>query len=161
VHHAVPRRGYIGVFNRSHYESVLAERVLELVPRKEWRQRYQQIVDWERMLVANGVVLLKFHLHISRGEQADRFRERLGNPKKYWKFSEADLKVRQHWDDYIEAYDDMLNATSHPDARWHVVPSDHNWYRDYVIATTVVQALESLRLKWPKPAMDLSGIKIK
>lgn len=161
VHHAVPRRGYIGVFNRSHYEAVLAERVLKLVPRAEWRLRYRQIVDWERMLVENGVVLLKFHLHISREEQAERFRERLANPKKYWKFSAADLKVRQRWDDYAEAYEDMLNATSHSEARWHVVPSDHNWYRDYIIATTVTRALEGLRLHWPKPVTDLSKVRIK
>jgi PPK2 family polyphosphate:nucleotide phosphotransferase len=161
IHHAVPRRGNIGVFNRSQYESVLAERVLGLVPRKVWSARYEQIVDFERMLEANGVLVLKFYLHISREEQAARFKERLANPKKNWKFSHADLTTRQHWDDYIDAYEDMLNKTSHPAARWHVVPADRNWYRDYVIADTVARAVGKLKLKWPKPSEDLSKIKFK
>lgn len=161
VHRAVPRYGNIGVFNRSHYEGVLAERVLGLVSRKTWLQRYDQIVAWERMLVENHVVLLKFFLHLGREEQAERFRERLKNPHKNWKFSEGDLTVRKHWDEYQEAYEDMLNATSHKAARWHIVPADRNWYRDFVIAKTVVKAVESLLLKWPKPKTDLSRIRIK
>jgi PPK2 family polyphosphate:nucleotide phosphotransferase len=161
IHKAIPRFGNIGVFNRSQYEAVLAERVLEIVPRKVWSERYAQIVDFERMLVANRVVVLKFHLHISRDEQAERFRERLANPHKNWKFSQADLSTRQLWDDYVEAYEDMLNATSHAAARWHVVPANRNWYRDYVVATIVVKAMEDLHLKWPKPREDLSKIKIK
>lgn len=160
IHRAVPRRGNIGVFNRSHYEAVLAERVLEIVPRKTWARRYGQIVDFERLLVANGVVVLKFYLHLSRKEQARRFKERLANPEKYWKFSHADLTTRQHWDDYIAAYEDMLNATSHPAARWHLVPGDRNWYRDHVVAGAVVRALDGLKMKWPKPAEDLSKIRI-
>lgn len=161
IHHAVPRRGNIGVFNRSHYESVLAERVLGLVPKKVWSRRYEQIVDFERMLVANDVLVLKFYLHISRDEQAARFKERLSNPEKNWKFSHADLTTRQHWDDYIDAYEDMLNATSHADARWNLVPADRNWYRDYVIAETVVDAVSALKMQWPKPTEDLSKIRIK
>lgn len=154
IHQAVPRRGNIGVFNRSHYEAVLAERVLGLVPKKVWQARYGQIVDFERMLVANGVLVLKFYLHLSRGEQAVRFKERLANPEKNWKFSHADLATRQHWGDYIEAYEDMLNATSHPAARWHLVPADRNWYRDHVVASTVHRALAALKLKWPKTKRD-------
>ncbi len=161
IHRAVPRRGNIGVFNRSHYEAVLAERVLGLVPRKVWSRRYRQIVDFEHMLVENRVLVLKFFLHISREEQAARFKERLANPKKNWKFSHADLTTRQHWDDYIDAYEDMLNATSHAVARWHLVPADRNWHRDFVIADTVARALQGLRLKWPKPTEDLSKIRIK
>lgn len=161
IHKAVPRYGNIGVFNRSHYESVLAERVLELVPKKVWARRYEQIVDFERMLVANRVLVLKFYLHISRDEQAARFKERLANPKKNWKFSHADLTTRQHWDDYIEAYEDMLNATSHPDARWHLIPADRNWYRDCLVAETVARAVDGLKMKWPKPTEDLSKIHIK
>ena len=160
IHRAVPRRGNIGVFNRSHYEAVLAERVLGLVPRKVWSRRYGQIVDFERMLVENRVRVLKFYLHISRDEQAARFKERLANPKKNWKFSQADLTTRQHWDDYIDAYEDMLNATSHPAARWHLVPADRNWYRDYVVADTVARALGELKMHWPKPTEDLSKIRI-
>ncbi len=160
IHKAVPRYGNIGVFNRSHYEAVLAERVLKIVPKKIWSERYDQIVDFEKMLIANNVVLLKFYLHLGKDEQAERFEERLSNPKKNWKFSQADLKTRQHWDDYIDAYEDMLNATSHKDARWHLVPADRNWYRDHVIATTVVKAMEALKLKWPEPKEDLSRIRI-
>ncbi|MBC7794999.1 MAG: polyphosphate kinase 2 family protein [Clostridia bacterium] len=161
VHNAIPRYGYIGVFNRSHYEAVLAERVLKLAPEKELAQRFEQIVDWERMLVQNRVVLLKFHLNISREEQALRFKERLVNPKKNWKFSQGDLKTRQLWSDYAQAYEDMLNGTSHRDARWHSVPADRNWYRDYIVAKTVVKALEDLKLNWPKATEDLSKIRVK
>lgn len=160
VHKAVPRYGNIGVFNRSHYEAVLAERVLEIAPRKVWSRRYAQIVDWERMLVENRVVILKFYLHLSRDEQAERFEERLANPKKNWKFSRADLATRKKWDAYLEAYEDMLNATSHRAAPWHVVPADRNWYRDYVVARAVVDAMEGLALKWPRPKEDLSRIRI-
>jgi len=161
IHRAVPRRGNIGVFNRSHYEAVLAERVLGLVPRKTWTHRYGQIVDFERMLVENGMIILKFYLHISRDEQAERFKERLANPEKNWKFSHADLTTRQHWRNYIEAYEDMLNATSHPAARWHLVPADRNWYRDHVIASTVVRALRDLQMKWPRMSRELSRSRIK
>lgn len=160
IHHAVPRRGNLGVFNRSHYESVLAERVLEIVPRSTWSRRYKQIVDFEKMLVANGVLVLKFYLHLSRDEQAERFKERLADPQKNWKFSHADLTTRQHWDDYIDAYEDMLNATSHPAARWHLVPSDRNWYRDWIVADTVARALDELRMKWPKPNENLTKVRI-
>jgi PPK2 family polyphosphate:nucleotide phosphotransferase len=161
IHKAVPRYGNFGVFNRSHYEAVLAERVLGIVPKPVWRQRYGQIVAFERLLVENRVVLLKFYLHISREEQAARFEERLRNPQKYWKFSRADIATRQRWDDYIDAYEDMLNATSHREARWNLVPADRNWYRDHVIATTVVTALERLHMKWPKLGKGLGQIRIK
>jgi PPK2 family polyphosphate:nucleotide phosphotransferase len=160
IHRVVPRWGNIGVFNRSHYEAVLAERILGVVPRKVWQQRYRQIVDFERMLVENDTVVIKFYLHLSRQEQAERFEERLANPKKYWKFSHADITARQRWDDYIEAYEDMLNATSHADAPWHLVPADRNWYRDHVIASTVAGALKSLKMKWPKLREDVSKLRI-
>jgi PPK2 family polyphosphate:nucleotide phosphotransferase len=161
VHCAVPRRGNIGIFNRSHYEAVLAERVLGEVSASECQRRYGEIIDFERMLAANGVVLLKFFLHLSKDEQAERFRARLELPHKKWKFSSADLESRRHWQEYMHAYEDVLNATSHPDARWHVVPADHKWYRDYIVARTVVKTLEGLKLKWPKPKEDLSKIRIK
>ena len=160
VHKTVPRYGNIGVFNRSHYEAVIAERVLKIVSPKVWKQRYAEIVDWERMLVANHVVVLKFFLHLGRDEQAERLRERLHNPKKQWKFSEGDLVVREQWNEYAAAYEDALNATSHPACPWHIVPADRNWYRDYVIADTVLRAMEALNLKWPKPKSDLTAIRI-
>ena len=149
VHRRVPRQGNIGVFNRSHYEAVLAERVLGFVSRQEWTRRYEQIVDFERMLTDNHVVVLKFFLHISRKEQGRRFRERLTDPRKNWKFSKDDVATRKRWDDYAVAYEDMLNATSHPAARWHIIPADHNWYRDRVIAGIVARALADLKLTWP------------
>ena len=161
IHKSIPRYGNIGVFNRSHYEAVLVERVQKIVPKDVWSKRYAQIVDFERMLVENNVLILKFYLHISKKEQAERFEERLNNPKKYWKWSHADLKTRQKWSDYVGAYEDMLNKTSHRAAPWYIVPADRNWYRDHVIAQTVVRALEGLNLKWPKPKEDLSKVKIK
>jgi PPK2 family polyphosphate:nucleotide phosphotransferase len=160
VHKAVPRFGNIGVFNRSHYEAVLVERILGLASREVCKARFGQIVDFERMLVANGVLLLKFFLHISKEEQAERFRERLANPHKNWKFSEADLETRKHWPEYMKAYEDVLNETSHPDARWHLVPADRNWFRNYVVARTVVTAMEGLKLKWPKATQDLSKFNV-
>jgi PPK2 family polyphosphate:nucleotide phosphotransferase len=160
VHHAVPRYGNIGVFNRSQYEAVLAERVLGRLPRAVCRQRYRRIVEFEEMLVENRVVVLKFFLHLSRDEQAERFRERLELPEKRWKFSSGDLDTRRHWKTYMEAYEDMLNATSHPAARWHLVPADRNWYRNYVVSRTVAEAMNALNLKWPKPKEDLSKIRI-
>ncbi len=160
VHKAVPSYGYIGVFNRSHYEAVLAERVLKIVPKQVWSGRYDQIVDFERMLVENNVLLLKFYLHISKKEQAERFKERLTLPHKHWKFSQSDLTTRQLWDDYAEAYEDMLNATSHKLARWHLVPADRNWYRDFVITRAVVKAMEGFKMKWPKPKDDFSKVRV-
>ena len=161
VHKAVPPYGFIGVFNRSHYEAVLAERILKIASRKVWSARYEQIVNFERMLVENNVVVLKFYLHISKEEQAERFQERLTQPQKYWKFNQADLTARQRWDDYIEAYEDMLNATSHKRAPWHLIPADRNWHRDYLITRTVADAMEQLKMKWPKPTEDFSKIKFK
>jgi len=159
VHKAVPPYGSIGVFNRSHYEGVLVERVLKIVPEKAWSKRYEQIVDFEQMLVENHVLLLKFYLHISKEEQAERFKERLTNPRKLWKFSPSDLATRKLWDDYTRAYEEMLHRTSHKRARWHLVPANRNWYRDYVITRTVVKAMENLKMKWPRPVEDLSKIK--
>lgn len=159
-HKAIPRRGNIGIFNRSHYEAVLVERVLKIVPRTVWSRRYEQIVDFEEMLAENNVVLLKFFLHLGKEEQAERFRERLKDPRKNWKFSRADLKTREHWNDYMAAYEDVLNTTSHKKARWHLIPADRNWYRDHLIARITVEAMESLRMKWPKPREDLSRIKV-
>ncbi len=160
VSKALPRYGNLGVFNRSHYEAVLVERVLGIAPHKEWSRRYEQIVAWERMLAENRIILLKFFLHLSREEQGDRLQERLENPKKRWKFSTGDLETRERWDEYAEAYEDMLSATSHPSARWHIIPADHNWYRNLLVSQISVKAVEALKLKWPEPKEDLSKIKI-
>lgn len=160
IHKAIPRYGNIGVFNRSHYEAVLVERVQKIVPQKVWSARYEQIVNFEKMLAENRVVLLKFYLHISKEEQAERLRERLADPCKNWKFEKGDLDTRKHWDDYMKAYEEMLNATSHHAARWHLIPGDRNWYRDFLVARVVCGAMENLKMKWPKPKEDLSRIRV-
>ena len=160
IHHRVPRYGNIGVFNRSHYEDVLIVRVLKLQPEKVWRARYDQINAFEKHLTANRVILLKFFLHISKDEQAKRLQSRLDNPRKNWKFEKADLAIRARWPDFQKAYEDVLNRCSTPYAPWHVIPAEGKWHRDYFIARTVVDALEKLKLKWPKPKEDLSKIRI-
>lgn len=160
VHKAVPRYGNIGVFNRSHYEDVLIVRVLKLVPKSVWQSRYSHINAFEKHLSDNGVVLLKFFLHISKEEQAERFKARLDDPAKNWKFRTGDLEMRAHWKEFQEAYEAAINHCSTQFAPWHIVPSDHKWYRNYVVARTVVDALEKLKLKWPKPKEDLSKIRI-
>ncbi|MCL5098888.1 MAG: polyphosphate kinase 2 family protein [Candidatus Omnitrophica bacterium] len=160
VHHAVPRYGYIGVFNRSHYEDVLIVRVLNLQPPEVWKERFDQINAFEKFLADNRILLLKFFLHIGKSEQADRFKERLDDPSKNWKFSMDDLKMRAHWDAFQKAYEDVLNHCSTGHAPWHIVPSDRKWFRDYLVAKVVAKALEDLDMHWPKPKEDLSKIKI-
>lgn len=161
IHKAAPRYGNIGVFNRSHYEDVLAVRVLKLQPKKVWQSRYGQINAFEKILVENRVILLKFFLHISKEEQAKRLEARLDDPAKNWKFEMSDLKMRGYWEPLQAAYEDAINRCSTSWAPWHIVPADHKWYRDYAVARTVVNALEKLKMKWPKPKLDLSKIKIK
>ncbi|MDB6129738.1 MAG: hypothetical protein JWM04_845 [Verrucomicrobiales bacterium] len=161
IHKQVPRYGNIGVFNRSHYEEVLISRVLKLVPVETWKKRYDQINDFEKMLIENRVVLLKFFLHISKAEQRERLESRLKDRTKNWKFSVEDLKMRSHWNEFQEAYEDMLNKCNTSSAPWHIVPADNKWYRDLVIAQTVVAAMDKLKLKWPRSTEDLSKIKVK
>ena len=160
VHKATPRFGSIGVFNRSHYEEVLVVRVLGLKPKPVWKRRYEQINDFERLLAKNGVVILKFFLHISKKEQAKRLQDRLKDPAKNWKFSPDDLKMRLLWREFQEAYEDAINKCNGKHARWHIVPANHKWYRDYVVAKATVEALESLKLSWPKSPLDLSKVRI-
>lgn len=149
VHRAVPPRGTIGLFNRSHYEDVLVVRVNELVPRAAWEDRYQRINDFERHLAANGVVILKFFLHISREEQRVRLLERLDDPRKQWKFNAGDLKERARWDAYTEAYEAALSRCSTAEAPWYVVPADRNSLRNVLVARTVLAALERLKPEFP------------
>jgi PPK2 family polyphosphate:nucleotide phosphotransferase len=158
VHKAVPEWGEVGVFNRSHYEEVLVVRVHKLVPKSEWSKRYQQINDFERMLSDNGVTILKFLLYISKDEQAKRFQERLDDKTKNWKFSPADMKEREYWDDYIEAYDDMLEKCSTACAPWYVIPSNKKWFRNLAVSQAIVDTMEGMKLKYPKPAAGLSKI---
>lgn len=160
IHQAVPRYGNIGVFNRSHYEDVLVVRVMKLQPERVWRARYDQINAFEKHLAENRVILLKFFLHISKEEQAGRLKARLEDPRKNWKFEAGDLVMRGKWPQFQRAYEEVLNCCSPSWSPWHIVPADRKWYRDYVIARTVVDAMEQLKLKWPKPHESLSKIKI-
>jgi PPK2 family polyphosphate:nucleotide phosphotransferase len=158
VHQHVPGKGEIVIFNRSHYEDVLVVRVHELVPEKQWTHRYQQITDFERMLVEEGTTILKFYLHIDKKEQKERLQARLDDPNKLWKFNVGDLKERQLWDAYIEAYEDVLSRTRQEDASWYIVPSNKKWYRNLVIATVLVETLEKLKMSYPVPKEDLSKV---
>jgi PPK2 family polyphosphate:nucleotide phosphotransferase len=161
VHQAVPRRGYFGIFNRSHYEDVLVVRVHELVPRKVWKGRYQQINQFEKMLVENDVLILKFFLHISKGEQRKRLEERLTDPTRYWKFSLKDAEERRYWPAYRKAYEAALTRCSTAWAPWHIVPANKKWYRNVVVAKTIVETLRDLHMEYPAPTIDLSKVVIK
>jgi PPK2 family polyphosphate:nucleotide phosphotransferase len=160
IHKAVPRRGYIGIFNRSHYEDVLVVRVHNLVPEEVWQQRYEQINHFEKLLADSGTTILKFFLFISRKEQKKRFEARLQDPKKNWKFSMGDVKERDRWDDYMQAYEDALSKCSTPWAPWHIVPADHKWYRNLIVSQTIVEALEKLDMHFPPPLPDADKIVI-
>lgn len=158
VHQQVPGKGEIVIFNRSHYEDVLVVRVHSLVEKEVWTRRYQQINDFERLLVEEGSVLVKLFLHISKDEQKERLQARLDNPDKHWKFSLGDLKERSRWDEYQQAYEDVLTLTSTNWAPWYIVPSDRKWYRNYVISKILVERIKALDMKYPAPKEDLSSV---
>ena len=160
VHKAVPKRGMIGIFNRSHYEDVLVVRVHNLVPPEVWGRRYEEINAFEKFLTDNDVVILKFFLHISREEQARRLQARLDNPDKRWKFNKGDLKERALWDDYTAAYTDAVQKCSTPHAPWYVVPSDNKWYRNYVVGHIITETLHDLNPQFPAPEEALDDIVI-
>jgi PPK2 family polyphosphate:nucleotide phosphotransferase len=149
VHQVVPPRGMVGVFNRSHYEDVLAVRVRELVPESVWRARYAHINAFEQMLTDNGVIIRKCMLHVSRNEQHERLKARLDDPTKNWKFRLEDLKDRDRWDAYTDAYREMLERCSTPSAPWYVVPSDDKAVRNHLIARMLVETLESTKPRFP------------
>ncbi len=160
IHAAVPEKGDIGVFNRSHYEQVLIVRVHGLEPEARWRSHYRQINDWERMLTQEGVTILKFFLAIDKDEQRKRFQDRVDDPTKRWKISPTDLPERQSWADYQVAFEDMLFETSTDWARWHVIPANRNWLRDLAISEIVADALDDLNPQYPEPAAGVEGLKI-
>jgi PPK2 family polyphosphate:nucleotide phosphotransferase len=159
VHAQVPGRGELVVFNRSHYEDVLVVRVHSLVPKSVWKKRFGQINDFERMLADEGTTILKFFLHISPDEQRERLQARLDDPTKRWKFEHGDLAERKLWDDYMRAYEDVLDKTSTDYAPWTVVPADRKFMRDFLVAGAVVKALEKLKMKYPDPP-DVRGVTI-
>ena len=159
AHKAVPATGEVVVFNRSHYEDVLVARVHRLVAKNVWSARYDQINTFEEALVEQGTHILKFFLHISKHEQLKRFKDRIDDPSKRWKISDADYAERKRWDDYADAYEDMLSRCSTEHAPWYVVPANHKWFRNLAIARIVVGHLEGLKMRYPDPPVDLGRIR--
>ena len=160
VHKMTPGRGEIVIFNRSHYEDVLVVRVHGLVPEKTWKKRYDHINEFERLLANEGTTILKFFLHIDKDEQKERLQARLDEPDKHWKFSLGDLEERKLWNQYMAAYEDVLNKTSTPWAPWYVIPANRKWYRDLVISTILVNTLKKLDMHYPEPKDDLTNVVI-
>lgn len=157
IHAQTPGRGHIGVFNRSHYEDVLVTRVHDLIDKKTAHRRFADINNFEQLLTDNGTRILKFFLHISKKEQAQRLQARLDDPAKRWKYQPGDLKERALWGDYQDAYEDALRHCSSPEAPWFVVPADHKWARDLAITEIVVAALENMDPKPPKADFDVKA----
>jgi PPK2 family polyphosphate:nucleotide phosphotransferase len=161
----LPERGRIGIFNRSYYEEVLVVRVhpqlldnerlpAPLVSKRIWRERFEDICAFERYISRNGCVIRKFFLHVSKEQQRRRFLERIQRPEKNWKFSAADVAERAHWQDYMDAYEDAIRHTATPEAPWYVVPADHKWFTRVVVASALVDALDSLTLTYPTIGPD-------
>lgn len=157
-HQKMPMKGQITIFNRSHYEAVLVERVKKIAPKDVWERRYEDINELEQYLVRNGTVVLKFFLCISKDEQRERLQERVDNPKKHWKFRLGDLDDRKLWDEYLDAYEDMVTRTSTKHAPWHVVPANRKWYRDVLVARALVEQLEALDLRYPPGDPAVEGL---
>jgi PPK2 family polyphosphate:nucleotide phosphotransferase len=158
IHIAVPGKGLIGIFNRSHYEDVLIARVHQLVPKNVWEARYEQINAFERILSQNAVCMLKFFLHISREEQEKRFQKRLDDPEKQWKASPADFREREYWNQYQQAYEDAISKCTTKDAPWYVIPADNKWFRNYCVSRIIVETLESFHMEFPKESPDVAGL---
>lgn len=159
-HMAAPRKGMIGIFNRSHYESVLVERIHEIAPKKVWSKRYSQINDFEQMLAAENTCILKFYLNISKDEQKQRLQARLDDPIKNWKFNPGDLDERKLWDNYMEAFQDALEKCSTQAAPWYVIPSNKKWFRNWAISDIIARTLKELPLEVPAPIEGIQKYKI-
>jgi PPK2 family polyphosphate:nucleotide phosphotransferase len=159
-HLKAPQRGRLVIFNRSYYESVLVERVEEIVPKHVWERRYAEINAFEAYLAAQSTVIVKFYLHISKDEQRRRLQERIDAPSKRWKYRAGDLHERLRWDDYQAAFTDMVNKCNTEVAPWHVVPADHKWSRDMVVAKALIHELEKLNLRYPEPENGIAGIRV-
>ena len=160
VHAALPARGEIGIFNRSHYEDIVAVRILKLVAEEVWRRRAGHIREWERMLTDEGTTIVKVFLNVSKDEQRDRLQERIDNPEKRWKLRRDDLEARKRFDDYLNAYDEALTETSTEWAPWHVVPADRNWVKAVAVAQLLVEALERIDPKLPDPEPGLENVRV-
>lgn len=160
VHKQVPARGEIAIFNRSHYEAILVERVHKIVSKATWQGRYHQINEFERLLHDEGTSILKFYLNIDADEQKKRLQDRLDDPTKRWKFNVNDLNERELWPEYMKAYEDALEKTSTEWAPWYLIPSNHNWFRDLVVCRVIVATLESLNMQYPSLEPDPKSIVI-
>lgn len=161
IHTQLPAKGEMVLFNRSHYEDVLVTRVHRLIPKQVWERRYREINDFERMLAEVGTTILKFFLHVGRGEQRRRLQERLDDPTKHWKFREADLRERSRWTAYMRAYEETVGKTSTTWAPWYIVPSNRKWFRDLFVSETIVRTLEGLRMEYPSLPPGLRGTRIR
>jgi PPK2 family polyphosphate:nucleotide phosphotransferase len=161
AHAQVPGSGEVVIFNRSHYEGVLVERVHGLVPRSLWESRYKEIDEFERMLTKEGTTIMKFFLNIDEDEQKKRLKARLDDPTKHWKFSLNDLPERRYWSEYMQAYQDVLEKTSTESSPWYLVPSNHAWFRDLLVCGVIVKELERLKMRYPSLPKDDRGLKIK
>jgi PPK2 family polyphosphate:nucleotide phosphotransferase len=160
VHPHVPAKGEVVIFNRSHYEDVLVVRVHQLVPVHVWSKRYDLINELERLLVVeNFTTVFKFFLYISKDEQLARFKRRLDDPARRWKISESDYREREYWDDYVQAFQDMLYKTSTQHAPWFVIPSNHKWFRDLAVSQIITRTLEELDMQRPETAVDIARIR--
>ena len=160
VHPHAPGLGRVAVFNRSHYEDVLVARVHKLVPKDVWRQRFEFINDWERLLVEEkNTTILKFFLYISKDEQLARFKERLDDPGRQWKISDSDYSERKLWDKYIDAFEAALSKCSTEQAPWFIIPSNHKWFRNFAVSQIVADAMEDMKLSLPKLTVDLQKIR--
>ncbi len=148
VHKAIPAKGMIQIFNRSHYEDVLITRVEKWIDDKTAKKRFEHINNFEQLITDNGTIVLKFYLHISREEQVERLTERKTNPEKYWKHNDDDWKTNQKWNNYMNAYNDVFKYCNDPE--WTIVPADQNWYKEYIVAKTIYETLLKLKLKYPK-----------
>ena len=158
IHQRTPAKGEISIFNRSHYEDVLVVRVHELVPKDVWSRRYDQINEFERLLVASGTTILKFFLWIDRDEQKARLQARLDDPDKRWKFRVRDLEERKLWDEYVAADEAMLERCSTPDTPWYLIPANRKWFRNLAVADIVADTMDDLNLTYPPSPDDLTGV---
>jgi len=156
IHRAVPGKGHVGVFNRSHYEDVLIVRVHKLVAKSVWTERYGQINHFEHVLDENDCTIIKFFLHISKDEQKRRLEERIADPTKLWKVNPTDFEEHKRWDEYMDAYEDALSKCSTDHSPWYIIPANKKWFRNVAIAQIVVETLEQMKLQYPKPAFDPS-----
>lgn len=160
IHKRVPAKGKIAVFNRSHYEDIIQPRVHKIVQKSIWSQRYRHINEFERCLSENGTKIIKFFLHISKEEQRKRLEERIKDPSKQWKISQRDIMERKFWNSYMDAYQEIINKCSNMWAPWYIIPANKKWFRNFAVGLIIVNTLEGMKPKFPKPMIDLSRFTI-